>query len=450
MIIVRITFVCLLLTSFLPDLFPQALVRQAPERGYSQRISNYVDTIKIVDSHEHLFDPALLRRTPVLNFSLLFMHYNLNDLISAGLKPDLWDDFIGDSLTVMQKWNLIEPYWQRSFNTGYNRISLIAADRLYGIQDINRNTIVPLSDKIKKAYQTDWFRQVINEKCNIESLILDGEEFQVKGVKIYNVRRFTSWITLRSRFTVDSIAIMQLNPIRTLEDFVKSLDAAVRRAVESGIVAIKINIAYSRPLNFEDVRTEAARKVFRMIMDGEVGRRYTFDETRILHDYMVYRLLDMARKYKMPVAFHTGLMAGSRLSIGYSDPTLLTNIFQKYPDIDFILFHGSYPYGGKLATLTKNFNNVYMDLSWIYAISPSYSERYLHEWLEAVPAGKIIAFGGDFSVCENVFGELVIARQTIARVLTQKVSDGYLSEEEAMTVAKMILYENVKRFYNLD
>lgn len=450
MIIVRITFVCLLLTSFLPDLFPQALVRKAPERGYSQRISNYVDTIKIVDSHEHLYDPELLKRTSALNFSLLFIHYNLDDLMSAGLEPSRWQDFIGDSLTVSQKWDLIEPYWQRSYNTGYNRISIIAANRLYGINEINRNTIGLLSDKIRKAYQTDWFRQVINNKCNIESLILDGDEFKVKGVKIYNVKRFTPWITIRSRFTADSIAVMQLNPIRTLEDFVKSMDEAVRMAVESGIVAIKINIAYSRPLNFEDVKIEAARKVFRMIMDGEVGRRYTFEETSILHDYMVYRLLDMARKYKMPVAFHTGLMAGSRLSISYSDPTLLTNIFRKYPDVDFILFHGSYPYGGELATLTKNFSNVYMDLSWIYAISPSYSERYLHEWLEAVPVSKIIAFGGDFSVCENVYGELVVARHIIAHVLTEKVSEGYFSEKEAMTVAKMILHENVKRFYNLD
>jgi len=164
---------------------------------------------------------------------------------------------------------------------------------------------------------------------------------------------------------------------------------------------------------------------------------------------MIFRLLDLARKYNMPVAFHTGLMSGSRNSIRYADPTLLNNVFQKYPDVNFVLFHGSYPYGGDLATIVKNFNNVYMDLNWIYAISPSYSERYLNEWIETVPAIKIMAFGGDYSCCENTYGELIIAKQLITRVLTNKVREGYFSEEEALKVAKMILYDSAVRFYKL-
>ncbi|MCY1719450.1 amidohydrolase family protein [Prolixibacteraceae bacterium Z1-6] len=58
----------------------------------------------------------------------------------------------------------------------------------------------------------------------------------------------------------------------------------------------------------------------------------------------------------------------------------------------FILFHGAYPFGGELASLAKNFRNVYIDLCWLYIISPTYSRRYLHEWLETIPANKIIAF----------------------------------------------------------
>ncbi len=76
-------------------------------------------------------------------------------------------------------------------------------------------------------------------------------------------------------------------------------------------------------------------------------------------------------------------------------------------------------------------------------------DRYLAEWIEAVPASKIMAFGGDQRCVENTYGNLVVAKQVISDVLTEKVRSGYLSEKEALTVAKMILYDNPAGFYNL-
>jgi predicted TIM-barrel fold metal-dependent hydrolase len=426
-----------------------AQIRPGPAPGYDLRIKNYIDSLKIVDTHEHLFDPELIKNSSLTDFMLLLHHYNFSDFVSAGLNPGLFNALVDDSLTVTEKWKIVKPFWEGSFNTTYNRIALLAANRLFGIDDINIMTIGPLSEKIRIAYKSDWFRQVINDKCGIECFIQDGHEFKVDGVKIYNVKRFSPWLTVRTKYTVDSIAVMQISPVKTLEDFVKSLETSFKRAVDYGIVAVKINIAYSRTLNFEDVKIENARKVFRSIMDGEEGQQKSWDDTKPLQDFMLFRLLDLAKKYKLPVAFHTGLMSGSRNSIKFADPTLLTNLFKKYPDVKFVLFHGSYPYGGELGTIVKNFSNVYMDLSWIYAISPSYSERYLNEWIETVPAMKIMAFGGDFASCENTYGELIIAKQIITRVLNEKVSEGYFSEDEAKIVAKMILHDSAVKFYNL-
>jgi hypothetical protein len=88
-------------------------------------------------------------------------------------------------------------------------------------------------------------------------------------------------------------------------------------------------------------------------------------------------------------------------------------------------------------------------MNWTYAISPTYSERYLSEWLETVPASKIMAFGGDQRCVENTYGQLVIAKKIISEVLIKKVRDGYLSEDEAKVVARMILHDNAVEFYNL-
>jgi predicted TIM-barrel fold metal-dependent hydrolase len=113
------------------------------------------------------------------------------------------------------------------------------------------------------------------------------------------------------------------------------------------------------------------------------------------------------------------------------------------------LFHGSYPYGGELSAIAKAFGNVYLDLTWVYVLSPSFSQRYLHEWLETIPASKITGFGGDYGNVENAYGHLLFAKQIISRVLIDKVKDGYFSEEEAKKIARMLLHDNAIKIYKL-
>ena len=71
------------------------------------------------------------------------------------------------------------------------------------------------------------------------------------------------------------------------------------------------------------------------------------------------------------------------------------------------------------------------------------------EWLETVPVSKIMAFGGDAMVPENIYSELLVAKKIISTVLSNKVRDGYITEKEAMIIAKMILRDNAVKLYNL-
>jgi predicted TIM-barrel fold metal-dependent hydrolase len=216
------------------------------------------------------------------------------------------------------------------------------------------------------------------------------------------------------------------------------------------MTAVKINIAYSRTLNFEKTETEVARKIFRSLVNGADDHVISYNNAKPLQDYMTFRLLDLAKKYKIPVCIHTGLQAGFNNNINNSNPTLLINIFKAYPDVNFVLFHGSYPFGGELSTVAKNYKNVYVDMNWIYTISPSYSERYLNEWIETVPVSRLTAFGGDAMVVENVYSELIRAKKIISDVLCNKVREGYISESEAKMIAKMILHDNAAKLYGLE
>jgi hypothetical protein len=61
-----------------------------------------------------------------------------------------------------------------------------------------------------------------------------------------------------------------------------------------------------------------------------------------------------------------------------------------------------------------------------------------------------MAFGGDYHNIENVYGHLLFAKQIIANVLTEKVNDGYFSEEEAIKFADMMLNDNAVNLFKLD
>lgn len=441
-----------ILLLFILGFFPittssQVQVRSLSLPGYEKRIKNFIDSMTVVDTHEHLRSPLELKKTS-LDFMLLLRSYSPADLQSAGMSSRTFAILAKDSLAIKEKWLILKPYWEASFNTAYNRVAILAADKLFGINDINESTVVQLSEKICRAYQTDWINHVIIEKCKIDYLIQDAVDRSFGNERFRYVERFDNFIYIYSKQSIISIAKQQNISIETLDDFVNALENAFNVAKKNGIVGIKTTLAYRRILYYENVNKERAQKVFDALMNATEGNNFSFTDVKALQDYMMHRVLDIAKENNMPVAIHTGLNPGGNL-IENSTPTHLINLFKDYPGVKFILFHGSYPYGGELATLAKNFVNVYIDMCWLYVISPSYSERYLHEWLETVPASKIMGFGGDYQNVENVYGHLLLAKQVISRVLIAKVKDGYFSESEVKNIARMILHDNAVNLYRL-
>lgn len=417
--------------------------------GVNQRIKNYIDSLEIIDTHEHFFNPEMLKATSFLDFSLLLQQNSYDALVTSGMPAEVLRKLFLEQTPVAEKWRLIEPYWNKSFNTIANRIILLAIKDLYSTTELSRSTVESLSAKIKKAYSGAWMNHVLRELCKFRYVIIDGDNIGQEYNYFRYVRRFSPWLTLSTKFRIDSIAVMQVDPIYTLEDYVKSMRTSFEEGLKNGMVAVKINAAYKRSLYFEKVPVENARKVFRTLINGNEDMVLPSKDAKILQDYMMFQLLDLARKYKIPVAIHTGIQAGGPNTLANSDPAQLVNIFYEYPDINFVLFHGSYPFGGTVTALVRNFKNVNIDMNWTYSISKSYAGRYLDEWLEAVPASKIMAFGGDQRCVENTYGNLVVARQVISAVLSEKVREGYLTQQEALKVAKMILLDNPMEFYNL-
>jgi predicted TIM-barrel fold metal-dependent hydrolase len=226
------------------------------------------------------------------------------------------------------------------------------------------------------------------------------------------------------------------------------MQVALDRDIADGAVGIKIGIAYRRTIKFEKVPRLDAERVFSRLFT-HLGEGPSWDEAHPLQDYMFHEIIRAGVERGLPIQIHTGLQEGNGNVLENSNPQLLTNLCLEYGKARFDLFHGGYPFMGEALALAKNFGCVWLDLCWLYIISPTAAARMLHEAIETLPSNKIFAFGGDFIIPEGAYGHSVMARRVVSRVLTEKVEDGYLTENEAVALARRILRENAAEFFRL-
>ena len=164
----------------------------------------------------------------------------------------------------------------------------------------------------------------------------------------------------------------------------------------------------------------------------------------------MHQVIRAAIENELPIQLHTGLQEGNENIITNSNPAHLINLFIEYREAKFDLFHGGYPYIHEFATLTKNFANVTADITWLPIISPEIARQLLHELIETVPGNKIMAFGGDSMTVEMAYGHAMMARQLVTRVLSEKIAEGYLNEDEAVVLARRMLRDNPASLFKLN
>jgi len=418
-----------------------------PVPGFEERIENYVNGILIIDTHEHLItEEERIQKADQLDFTYLFSHYANEDLVSASNMKGIMNIVFSTDFPLEERWELFYPFFKEMRNTAYARAAMLAAKDIYGVKEINEESYVSLSAQIRENSKPGLYDWILKDKSGIELSIVDGGHRCFDTLYYRHVERFDHFIQVSSKTEIVKLGSDYDINITTIDDYILALREAFEAGVDYNMVAVKSGLAYQRILKYDNTSRERATDVFSALFREEAIKA---DEIKALQDFMMHRVLDLAKEFDLPVQIHTGLQAGNGNDITNSNPTHLINLFMEYPEVNFCIFHSSYPYGGELSVLAKNFPNVFIDMCWTPVISPAYSIRYLDEWLETVPANKIMVFGGDYSVVELVYAHSVFARRIVSKVLIEKVKTGYFSEEEALIIARKLLRENALEIFKL-
>ena len=401
------------------------------------------NTIKIIDTHEHL-NPYknYLGDAPDILCDYL-SHYISTDLMAAGMTgPDL--DKVRDCKTdIFERFKILEPYLDCVKSTSYYRALKIVASKIHKIPDITIQTIEELNEKFKKAASDDNYRNyIMKDVCNIDLSIND---FWTGDMKWATTDLFVSTWHPTSYMSPD------MKPeAATLDEYCETYKQHFLKLLKDGMKTLKVALAYWRTLYFEDVDYKTASELYNSYMNNlksDDDKVNSFPKQ--LQDYIMHYIFKIADENNFVVQIHTGLQEGMGNNLENSNPMLLKNLFGKYPNLTFDLFHLGYPYERELIVLAKTFANVYIDMCWAHIISPYASRNAFNEMLDVVPYNKIFGFGGDYLFYDGVVGHLTMAKQDICEVLADKVNRKEIDAELAEKILSAVLYDNAKRVFKL-
>ena len=415
-----------------------------------EAILDHVNALEIMDSHEHV--PMERDRPP--NTDVLeewLQHYFSCDLVSAGLADEALTEVRDSSKDLLKRWRLVEPYWDAARHTGYGRSLDLAARDLYGVDGVNGETIGPLNEAFTAARaKGNHYRYALKERGRIALSVVDScldcdREFFASAVRMDHFIQPTHMREMRAAGRAVNVEV------HSLADWKQALELQIDDAFNRGAVVLKHGLAYMRSLVYEKVTEAEAERDFNEFFRNEHAPAWRpgLKAGKALQDHMMHTMLGIADRRGMTVQVHTGIQEGNGNVITDANPVNLTNCFLDYDNVRFDIFHMGYPYMLELSNLAKNFRNVNIDMCWGHIISPEAARRALVEWLDTVPANKIIAFGGDYCFVDGIYGHQRLARDNVAAALARKVRTGSFDLDRAKEVAQWLLVDNPTRILNL-
>lgn len=342
-----------------------------------------------------------------------------------------------------------KDYFRRIKNRGPFRALERSLQDIYDIElPLNEATCSIFDEAIRKAYSdgADPSFDILRNHCNYKKIVLDapltpGDDYGQPDL-FAGVVRLDYFLQGYSDETAEINGLNCRNfhgreNFLTLDDFCDTFRKVVAEKKEKGLKALKCAAAYERGLDFDVVGKEQASKVF---TEKTVLPRHIKD----FQDYFFHFALDTAKEFDLPVQIHTGL--GGMVK---SNPHALQPVIASHRENRFVLFHGGYPWTDEWLGLLQAYpGTVYGDTVWLPLLSETAAERVLREVIDIANADAI-TWGCDTWTGEESYGSLLAMRRALARALSGRIEEGYLSFNDACEVARNILYSNAKKLYKV-
>lgn len=413
-------------------------------------LAHYIATAPMIDTHEHLPKEDDFLKIPPDILHDLFCNYITAELVVGGATQEDSDRLMDTSnRDIRARFLPIRAAWERCQYTGYGEAVRMIASSLYGIEEITLATLEGAQGKAAD-YRRPGVRRELLEKAGITHVQTDDFVWQCapdpSGAEffLYDL----SWLS----FSTGEVKPQELQEelgveVRTLDDLRAAMSALFAKYGACSI-AVKTQHAYSRTLLWEERNDADAAKVWESVV---AEKELSEAEKLILGDWCLARGVELATEYNLPFKIHTGYYARhSYMPVERIRSGHLCGLLCRYPKAKFVLMHIAYPYSEELIALAKHYPNTYIDLCWAWSINPFAATDFVRRFVHAVPAHKLFGFGGDsWSPCAS-FAYSIQARQGLTRALQAEVTEGLLTERQALALAERFMTQNQEECFDIE
>jgi hypothetical protein len=427
------------------------------EEAVYKRIRDHADQVRIINTHEHQHWPEEFGNYHFRFYHLIAASYLASDVSSAGANGYDWN--LMDSLSLDELWDVYGQALDYTRATSYYGQLVRGFQKQYGFKDLyfTKDNIAGLSVRIEDNYKDyrSWFDEAFN-RAGFELMFVDqfwkpfNTQIDEKHFAlVFHINPLVSESSNKPEKgselkSIYKEAASEGYEIRNLDDYLAYCDHLFKKNIEKKAVCLKNSQAYSRTLYYEDVPYEEARTLY-----DKPSSQLTSEEAKKIEDFMFHWLIQKSIEYDLPVQIHTGYLAGNGNVLDNGQPIKLNNLFLKYPEAKFVLFHGGFPWTGEIAALGKMFPNVYLDLVWLPQISREEAVSALDVMFDCVPYNKFF-WGGDCGLIEESTGSLEFAKDVVSEVLANRIERGLLTEDVALKIIDRIFRENAIEVFQLE
>ncbi len=416
--------------------------------------------VPVIDVHTHLVGGKLGARGL---HDILLYHMAISDLYAAGCPS-------GARLTEYPGWptqaeaeqRITEalPYLKHVSNTSSSwAIRMILADLYDWHEPITDKNWKKLDSQIReRADDRAWHRDVLRE-LNIKRV---GTEWARRegGVDDDVLQYVLEWVFFtRCQWGEYDTAIYELErawgkqpeaatpigkrppverEIRTLEDVHEAVNWYVDALPKDKLLGTAQGVSTDLSLN----------PVSEQEMLAALGRRAQAGEReRSIYAAYVNELYLSTLEEKAPgLAFQFSFGAeplpfetGARLS--QESIAQVGAMCSRHPKLRFQVFLASRHANQSICTLCREIPNLSVAGYWWHNFFPSNIRQLIEERLDMLPLNKQAGFFSDAYCIEWTYGKTMIVRQCLAEALAGKVRTGQYSFEQAIDIARTILFE---------
>jgi predicted TIM-barrel fold metal-dependent hydrolase len=415
-----------------------------------QRISD----LWVIDSHEHLPDEAT-RLTLEVDAVSLWENYPRFDLQAAGMTDVEFAAMVDRGRSLEERWAILRKWLPLIRHTSVSRATFLGLKEFYGYEDITDDNYEEISRVMQAANKPGIYRRAFHD-CGRILVALNQVYMRCwNGLPAAGNFRLPQMWEAQFNVGLGHHAFTMIEAelgrsVSSLESYVGAVAELLALYRARGVLGIKLDKPTIQSLPAASDVAPLFERAARLHDRGnQGGAPLSPAEQTALRDYLAHAIIRIAGEVGLVIIQHSG-HRGMWKDYRLANPMNLIPVFMLYPKTRFEVYHAGAPWVREAGMMVKTLPNVWLNLCWAHSLAREIARSALDEWLDLVPANKIIAFGGDtFVWIEWTLGDLVLSRQNVALALAKRMSEGLLTEDQAVDLARRMFFDNPKSLYGL-